>query len=119
MGVCYLPVPRGTPRPPQPVDPRPEGIGLLYLLDGYPVSYSHSPTFQHLVTARSVKQLTFVVSHEAATMSMGSLSSGGIVADHEAAPSDPSAVAARGSRGFGETGQVIRACVGGSASISR
>jgi hypothetical protein len=77
--VCYVPVARGTRIPPLPVDPRPEGIGLFCVLDGYPVDYGNSPTFQHLVTARSIKKLTFVASQEASTLPMGTLARTGVV----------------------------------------
>lgn len=76
---CYMPVAPGTRIPPLPVDPRPEGIGLFCVLDGYPVDYVNSPTFQHLLTARAIKKLQFVASPEASTLPMGTLASAGVV----------------------------------------
>ncbi len=77
--VCYVPVAPGTRSRLLPVDPRPEGIGLFCVLDGYPVDYVNSPTFQHLITARSIKKLQFVTSPEASTPPMGTLASAGVV----------------------------------------
>ncbi|MGY2134758.1 hypothetical protein ACW9KT_21190 [Hymenobacter sp. HD11105] len=78
IGVCYMAGPRVTLATPPPVDPRPEGLGLACLLDGYPLRYPVSPAFQHLITARSVKKLTFLASREASAIG-GSYSIGGMV----------------------------------------
>lgn len=76
--ICYMPVARGTRIPPLPVDERPEGVGLFCVLDGYPVDYIHSPTFQHLMTSKSIKKLQFLPSQEATALG-GYQASGGTV----------------------------------------
>jgi hypothetical protein len=67
-----------TPRPPLPVDPRPAGVDLLCMVDGYPLVPEVSPALQHLLVVRSVKQLQFVPSHQV-PVGMGMHGRGGMV----------------------------------------